>query len=199
MRPLRIAVLLSSAVIYLSTTAQARIWTDATGQYTLEAELIAVGEDVVVLKREDHELVAFPLDRLSDADREFLKSKEAVEVANKTAQSPQTWTLRDGAELKGRLVDYAKRDVTIQRRRGRIYVNDRALDNLPEFYRELLPKIVAHVEGLPRADRRAFQEWAVQQRGEPKTYHLEGVVLELEGATSMPCRSSSFRKRMRSC
>ena len=177
---MRIAMAFLSACFAISSSAEARVWTDDTGHYTLEAELVAVGDSVAVLKREDRELVAFPLEWLSAADREYLKSEEAVELAKKIEQSPQTWTLRDGTQLQGRLVDYAKREVTIQRRRGRIYVNDRAFDNLPEFYRELLPRIVAHVEDLPRADRRTFQQWVTDQRGRPETYQLEGVVLEVE-------------------
>ena len=54
------------------------------------------------------------------------------------------------------------------------------LDNLPEFYQLLIPKIVAQLENLPRADRRSLESWLVRQRGEPRTFHLDGVVLETE-------------------
>ncbi len=77
-------------------------------------------------------------------------------------------------------MDYAARDVTLQRRRGRIYVNDRVLDNLPEFYQQLIPKFVAQSENLQRSDRASLEAWLVRQRGEPRTFHLDGVVLETE-------------------
>jgi hypothetical protein len=50
----------------LPLTAQARVWTDATGQYTLDAELVAFSDKLVVLQRADHELGAFRVEQLSD-------------------------------------------------------------------------------------------------------------------------------------
>src|SRR5262245_38096396 len=55
----------------LANAGNARIWTDSTGRYTLEAKLVTFNERSVVLKREDHELVAIPIEKLSGKDREF--------------------------------------------------------------------------------------------------------------------------------
>ena len=52
------------------------------------------------------------------------------------------------------------------------------LDNLPEFYQNLLPTIVAHFENLQRANRQSLEAWLVRQRGEPRKFRVEGVVLE---------------------
>src|SRR6476659_9787923 len=120
-------------------TSLARVWTDSTGRYTLEAKLVASNDRMAVLQREDGELGAFPLDKLSEKDREFVKSQQAEGGAPKTASGLQTWTLRDGTKVVGRIVDYASRDISLQRRRGRIYVNDRAFENLPDFYQKLIP------------------------------------------------------------
>jgi hypothetical protein len=163
-----------------SAAADARVWTDSTGKYTLDASLVTFNDRSVVLQREDREMVAIPLENLSEKDREYLKSKEAGGTSESALGALQTWTLRDGTKLVGRIVDYAQRDVTLQRRRGRIYVNDRPLENLPEFYQLLLPKIVAQVENLQRSDRGTLEAWLVRQRGGPRTIHLEGVVLETE-------------------
>jgi hypothetical protein len=160
--------------------AQARVWTDATGHFTLEAELIAVGNKTVVLKRADHELVAIPLEQLSAKDREHLKSPEAGEIAKRASVGRQSWTLRDGTMIAGRVVDYTSRELTIQRRRGTVFVNDRRLENLPEFYQQLLPQIVGHFENLDSADRRGFEAWVLRQRGQPRTFQLKGIVLESE-------------------
>ncbi|MCI0333955.1 MAG: hypothetical protein L0228_12110 [Planctomycetes bacterium] len=180
MSSLRIAAATWFVVICPCVVVQARVWTDSTGRYTLDAELVSVNDRTVVLQRADHEMVAIPIDKLSQQDREFLKSKEAAELVRKSNENVQTWTLRDGMKITGRIVEYAQRDITLQRRRGRIYVNDRLLDNLPEFYRQLIPKIVAHVENLQRDDRASLEAWLVRQRGQPRTIHLEGVVLEAE-------------------
>jgi hypothetical protein len=160
--------------------AHARIWTDSTGKYKLDAELVTFNDRNVVLKRADHEMVAVPIEKLSAADREYLKSKEAGELAQKTGEPLQTWTLRDGTQIVGRIVEYAERDLTLQRRRGKIYVNDRVFDNLPEFYQEMIPQIVAQAENLQRSDRASLEAWLVRQRSQPRTLHLEGVIIEAE-------------------
>lgn len=173
--------LASLSLLFMATGAaavMARTWTDSTGRYTLDADLIAFSDTTVVLQRADHELVAVPIEQLSAKDREFLKSPEGGRLAQNALGGEQTWNLRNGAKLVGRIVDYASRDITIQRRRGRIYVNDRVFDNLPDFYQQLLPQIVADSEGLQRPDRRALEAWLVRQRGEARTFHVDGVVLE---------------------
>lgn len=164
----------------VAAVAQGRVWTEATGQYTLEAELVAFDGKTVVLQRADHELVAIPVEKLSTEDRQYLESGDAGRALAEAEKGLQTWTLADGTQVTGRLVDYTQRDVTLQRRRGRIYVNDRPLDNLPEFYQQLLPKIVAKLEGLRRDDRRGLESWLVRQRGQARTFRLEGVLLEME-------------------
>jgi hypothetical protein len=167
-------------LIGVTALAEARLWTDSTGRYTLEAELVTMNDRSVVLQRADHELVAVPIDQLSEADREYLQSQSAAELARQATEPLQTWTLVDGTQLVGRIVDYTVRDVTLQRRRGRIYVNDRVLENLPEFYQRIVPQIVAHFENLHRADRQSLESWLVRQRGQPRTFRVEGVVLETE-------------------
>lgn len=180
MKTCRIAVVPWLIFACLPLAAQARVWTDGTGRYTLDAELVASNEKLVVLQRADHELGAFHLEDLSSQDRAFLKSQKAAELTQASIGVMQTWKLRDGTKLVGRIVDYAGRDITIQRRRGRIYVNDRVLDNLPEFYQQLVFRMVAHYKDLGQADRRAFEAWLVPLRGEPQTFLVDGVVLETQ-------------------
>lgn len=163
-----------------AAAAMARTWTDSTGRYTLDADLIAFSDTTVVVQRADHELVAVPIEQLSAKDRDFLTSPQGGQLAQSASGGEQIWNLRDGTKLVGRIVDYTSRDITIQRRRGRIYVNDRVFDNLPEFYQQLLPQVVAQTEQLQRTDRRALEAWLVRQRGEPRTFHVNGVVLEMQ-------------------
>jgi hypothetical protein len=160
--------------------AQPRLWSSRDGQYTLEAQLVAFNERSVILQRADHELVTIPIDQLSDEDRKHLESEEAGKATKEWAAGFQTWVLRNGTTISGRVVDYASKDVTIQRRRRRTYVNDRVLSNLPKFYQEIVPAIVAHFEKLPRADLRGLQAWVRRQGDEAKTFHVDGVILETE-------------------
>jgi hypothetical protein len=158
----------------------ARTWTDSTGQYKIDADLVGYNDKTVILQREDKQLGAIEIAKLSQADQEYLKSKEAEERANEVAGKKQIWTLRDGTKVPGRVVDYARRDITVQRRRGKIYANDRQFENLPEIYQRMLPKVVAHFERINNPDRRGLEAWLVRQKGQPRTFTVEGVIMELE-------------------
>jgi hypothetical protein len=172
---LPLALLLITAAI-----AQARTWTDSTGKYQIDADLIAFNERHVVLQKADHQLVSVSLEKLSEADRKYLESEEANAAMTAATGADQTWTLANGLKVVGRVVDYARRDVTLQRRRGNIYVNDRRIDNLPEIYQKMIPFIVAHFDRLNQPDREGLTAWLVRQRGQARTFTVEGVVLELE-------------------
>lgn len=44
----------------------------------------------------------------------------------------------------------------------------------------MLPKIVAHLESINLPDKDALEKWIKTLRGQPRSYTLEGVILELE-------------------
>lgn len=175
----RLGIVIGLLACFVSR-ADARQWGDDSGRYTLEADLVAFDDRNVILQRADHDLVSFPIEKLSPQDREYLRSKEAEERSRGSLEGMQTWTLSGGGKLVGRIVDYAQGQLSIQRRRGRIYVNDRPLANLPEFYQLLLPRVVAHFENLPEGSRESLDRWIEQQRGQRRTFALEGVVLKTE-------------------
>jgi hypothetical protein len=52
-----------------------RTWNDATGAFSVEAQLAGVENGKVMLKKADGKIVGVPLDRLSQEDREFLASQ----------------------------------------------------------------------------------------------------------------------------
>jgi hypothetical protein len=160
--------------------AQGREWTDANGKYSIEADLFGFNDEHVVLQRADKELGVLKIDELSEQDREYLKSVDAEEIHLQNIGGKQTWTTRSGLKLIGRAVDYVRRAVVIQRRRSRMYVNDRAFNNLPEFYQQLVPKVVEHFEEIELPDRRALLNWLRTIGGEPRTFQVEGVILEVE-------------------
>ncbi|MBN2296466.1 MAG: hypothetical protein JXM70_28815 [Pirellulales bacterium] len=174
--------MLSLVFITLSIVAdtQAREWTDASGKYKIEATLFAYDDENVVLQRGDKELGIIEFEKLSDKDQEYLRSKEAEAISNKNIKAKQTWTTRSGLKIVGRLVDYAHGDVTIQRRRGRMYVNDRRFSNLPEVYQKLLPKVIEHFDKIKIPNEQALEKWLLGLRGQPRTFSLEGVILESE-------------------
>ncbi len=54
--------------------AAARQWSDRSGSYSVEAELVKVEDGRVHLKKPDGKIVTVPQDRLSDVDQRYLKS-----------------------------------------------------------------------------------------------------------------------------
>ncbi len=174
------AVLFLTLVGCAIAPAHARKWTDITGKYTLEADLIGFDDESVILQRENKELGSIAIEQLSLPDQTFLQSQEAQAIHDQNLGQLQTWTMRSGLKVLGRIVDFAKRDVTLQSRRGKTYVNDKTYDNLPEIYQKMLLKIVAQLEGVDMPDARALQSWVRGLRGLPKTLNLEGVIIELE-------------------
>jgi hypothetical protein len=177
---MRKVICLLVAAFLVPGVANARVWTDSTGRYSIEADLIAFNNKVVILQRADHELGQVPVEKLSPADREYLKTKVASEATQKVTGAMQTWQLRNGLKLVGRVVGYARKQLTVQRRRGKIYVNDRSFDNLPEVYQAVIPKIVAQQEKLTRDDKQALEDWLVTQKGQPRSFTIDGALVELE-------------------
>lgn len=167
-------------VIFAVSELDAREWSDTTGRYKLEAELFAQNDEYVILQRQDKELAMFPVEKLSEQDRQYLESKPGQDVSHRNLGQVQTWTMRNGLKVVGRIVDYGRKEMTVQRRRGKVYVNDRLYNNLPPVYQKIVPKIVAHFEDLEDLDERGFQNWVRRQRGKPRTFQLEGVILEHE-------------------
>jgi len=82
-----IGFLIYWALLILSPgLAQARTWTDNTGTFKIEAELVAIKADAVQLKKANGVVISVPLRRLSVADREFLKQQPGADPA--TAPPP---------------------------------------------------------------------------------------------------------------
>lgn len=51
-----------------------RSWTDNTGQYKVEAQLVGVKDGLVQLERVSGSVITIPLERLSETDQQFVRS-----------------------------------------------------------------------------------------------------------------------------
>jgi hypothetical protein len=178
--PLYAALVVSAFGLSGATAASARQWKDSTGNYSVEADLLATGDTQVVLKRQDGKLVVVEKTKLSAADQTFVADHEAAVPAASSEAGLQTWTMQSGLKVTGRVVGYGRKEITIIRKRGKVYVNDRVFENLPTVYQKMLPKIVSHFEGKQIDDETKLVGWAASQQGQPRTFQLEGVMLELE-------------------
>ena len=66
------------ACVLIAQAATARTWTDVTGKFTIEADLVAVEGEQVRLKKTDGTIVTLPINKLSLADRRFLQAPEST-------------------------------------------------------------------------------------------------------------------------
>lgn len=169
-------------LVFAAQTGFGHEWTDSTGSISVSGTLIAMDEKEIVIKldkkEKGKELLAIPIQSLSQADQKYLASEEVTKQLQSDGEK-HSWTLRNGLTILAKVVDYGRKDVTIQRRRGKIYVNDRPFDTLPEIYRRMIPRIVENYENKKLEDERAFIDWVMHLKGAPKTFHCEGVLLEL--------------------
>ncbi len=177
--PVRFFALLLLPVLVVEI-ADARVWKDQTGSYTIEGNLFAYNDEHVVIERADGDLGMFKIDFLSEEDREYLRSTEGAECSKKHLDCEQAWELIDGFKLVGTLVDYTRTQVTIQRRRGRIYVNDRHFDALPPVYQTVVIKSIGQFEQIADVDQAKFSRWVLQLHGRPRTFEVDGIVMELK-------------------
>ncbi len=78
----QILIVVIFVLLHDVSDAQTRLWTDATGKFQIEAELVTTRGGKVVLEKPDGKLVVVPIAKLSDEDREFLDQRnKPVEVS----------------------------------------------------------------------------------------------------------------------
>jgi tetratricopeptide (TPR) repeat protein len=85
--------------------ALARVWTDISGTRKAEAELVKLDGDVVHLKKTDGTVIQVPLDKLSEADREFAQQTAIANYTEAIRLDPKS---AEAYFNRGRL--YAKKD-----------------------------------------------------------------------------------------
>jgi len=74
MRPQLLTILVCGLLLAPAQPSWARKWTDNTGKFSVEAELVEVKNDQVVLKKTDGKVITLPVARLSETDRQHLQS-----------------------------------------------------------------------------------------------------------------------------
>ena len=188
-----------AVVFTVAGTADARVWKDVTGLYTIDADLVGFDDDMVILQRENKELGSCPIDKLCKEDREYLKSKEALEIHNGHIDQTQTWTMSNGLKVVGKIVDYERDEVVIKQMDGKVVVNDKPFDGLPEIYQDILLRVVETSENKPMPNKKALEDWVnnspIFRNGKSENYNLEGVVFELQDGSQYAVPFYLFAKK----
>ena len=74
-----VVVLVAVAAIVAVAVAEERTWSDASGKFKLDAELVEVKDGKAVLLSTDGKTLSVPIKRLSEADQAFIQSQEKQE------------------------------------------------------------------------------------------------------------------------
>jgi hypothetical protein len=159
--------------------AAERIWKSSTGVFEMSAELVSFNDEMVVLKRSSGELVAIALSELADEDRQYVQSKEVREAELKAADEMQIWTGKDGMKVEGRVRAFGRKDLVLQRRQGKVLVNGEDFAGLDAVHQKVVLKILSELEKTDLPDEKSLRSWAIRLGGDPRTYPLEGVMLQL--------------------
>ncbi|GAA4472334.1 SHD1 domain-containing protein [Novipirellula rosea] len=164
-----------------AASVDAREWSSLDGQFKIDADVIAFNDSTVVLKRKSGKLVAVELAELSQQDRDYVASKETRDAFRKSADQMQTWTSVDGMMIRGRVLAYGKKDLEVQRKKGNVLINGQPFSRIDPLHQKLVLKIISHLEGAKIQEESQLTAWAKKTlAAKPKTYPLEGVLMQLE-------------------
>ena len=79
---------------------ETRTWSDATGVFSVEAEMVGLSDGQVQLKLADGKVIAVELSRLSADDQEYARSKSGAPGASKAGTVSPSALTRKPTELK---------------------------------------------------------------------------------------------------
>jgi hypothetical protein len=184
-------------VILSTPAAWARTWTSSKGDYTFEGDIVAINSSTVILKRARAErLVVVDIADLSAADQELLAEKQRELAATDTADTDgwQTWTSIKGWQIRGRVQAFGRRELVIERSRGAVAVNGKAFSTLDALHQRLLLAALSQLENQTFENERDLSRWVMTLGGVPKSYQLEGVLMQLEGGETLPVPFFLFSK-----
>lgn len=167
-------------VLLGTTTVHARTWKSAVGEYSLQADAIAFNETTVILKKGSGDLVAVELAELCEDDREYVKSKEFGEAISESLSELQTWTSEDGLKIRGRVLAFGRKDLSVYRQRGKVIVNGTPFAKIDPLQQQVVLKALSELEGQTLSNEAQLTAWAKGLGGEAKVTPLEGVLMELE-------------------
>lgn len=173
----------------------AREWTDASGEFKQEGDLVDFDGKLVILKKMNGHLVALPVSQLSEADRTYVQSQSAKEIVTKSAAEDRTWTFKDGTVVAGEVVAYGKKTVVIRRQGGKVQVNQRPLDSFADKQKQLILELVEY-ETKTKVDTTAdLDKVLVARKNEPIEITAEGVLLKLDGGEILAVPFALFSEK----
>ena len=133
-----LAFLVASAVPSLGL-AEVRSWSDVSGRYSVQAEFVELRDGMVRLEKGGGQVISIPLDRLSTADREYVRKQasqkpeaaEPEETPSEPGGTADVVEFLTGSKLQGKVTSRDGRYITIEVTSGsRTYTRKCPLDRV---------------------------------------------------------------------
>ncbi len=166
--------------VFLASVAFGRTWSDSSGKFKVEADLIAQSAERVVLKTKKDKLISLDIKQLSEEDQKYLATAEASVERLADSDKDHVWQLNiEDLKLIGKLAGYYAEDYVVERLMSRPMVNGKKEKDLPEMFVKILPAIVNHFEKANITDHESLTAWLTKQGKSQHEYHVDGVLLTL--------------------
>ena len=88
-----------------------RIWNDATGAFSVEAQFAGLEQGKVMLKKANGKIVAVPLEQLSKEDRDFVANQTGAKQVAAVSQQPQPDSIVEGVGWKEARVGISREEL----------------------------------------------------------------------------------------
>lgn len=101
-RLIHLGCLLAAACPAFAADTASRTWTDNSGKFTIDAALVRVADQTVILVTGSGDQIRVPLNRLSDADRKYLADQQRSSTTELKFryEQPKKFRMRIGMEAK---------------------------------------------------------------------------------------------------
>jgi len=133
--------------LFLVSPIRAREWSDNSGHFKVEADLIAFDGETVVLRAKAGRLLALKLADLSKTDVEYLKTPEVAGFENSAPipEAPTEWSLQNGQVVRGAITGIGIQQLVIFRHDSKVHISFDGKELTDPIYKVLLPEMVNHL------------------------------------------------------
>jgi hypothetical protein len=183
------------ATFVSATPLKAREWRDATGQFSIQGDVVAADKTTVAIDTKSRGIVMFHIDQLSDKDQEFLESAVGAdgkillgseELVGSPSEVERTngpvrdWKLTSGDVLTGEVVGYFSGDIELLREKNEVLVDRVQLTDLPKIYDAILPGVLNREMDAGVTRVREINAWLKKNGGGPFNLKVRGVEVRIQ-------------------
>lgn len=156
----QVATVIGCGLLLVATSSVwARKWTDNTGKYSVEAELVQVRDDEVTLRKRSGSVITVPIARLSEVDRRYLESLKKPE-SNQSTREGGPEDVTSGAKASGKIHGREFTPDKVQLERGIL-----TLSQGNDFFPDLAVKIFLFLDEGDKPEGKTYRVAAKRSFG----------------------------------